>query len=91
VIRRGLPRDPDDLAISNAIIAMGKALKLQVIAEGVETQAQLEVLQSPGCDEIQGYLVAKPMPGADLAQVMLKQGSHWNVRAEGERSLRVVG
>ena len=65
---RGLPHDPDDLAISSAIIAMGKALKLRVTAEGVETEAQLEVLRSGGCDEIQGYLVAKPLPASDFAR-----------------------
>lgn len=65
---RGLPDDPDDLAISTAIIGMGKALKLKVIAEGVETEEQREVLQSVGCDEIQGYLVAKPLPASDFAR-----------------------
>ena len=63
---RGLPDDPDDVAISTAIIGMGKALKLKVIAEGVETEAQREILRSAGCDEIQGYLVAKPLPAADF-------------------------
>jgi diguanylate cyclase (GGDEF)-like protein len=63
---RGLPDDPDDLAISTAIIGMGKALKLKVIAEGVETERQREVLRSVGCHEIQGYLVAKPLPAPDF-------------------------
>ena len=71
---RGLPDDPDDLAISTAIVAMGKALKQTVIAEGVETKAQREVLQSLGCDEIQGYLVAKPMPSLDFARFMREPG-----------------
>jgi EAL domain-containing protein (putative c-di-GMP-specific phosphodiesterase class I) len=67
---RGLPHDPDDLAISSAIVAMGRALKQTVIAEGVETQGQREVLQSLRCDEIQGYLVARPMPSSDFARFM---------------------
>ena len=71
---RGLPDDPDDLAISAAIVAMGKALKQTVIAEGVETKAQREVLQSLSCDEIQGYLVAKPMPSSDFARFMREPG-----------------
>jgi diguanylate cyclase (GGDEF)-like protein len=87
---RGLSHDPDDLAISNAIIAMGKALKLQVIAEGVETKAQLEVLQSLKCDEIQGYLVAKPMPSSDFARFVREQRSPWTEHAKAGRSLRVV-
>ena len=65
---RGLPDDLDDLAISTAIIGMGKALKLKVIAEGVETEGQRDVMRSGGCDEIQGYLVAKPLPASDFAR-----------------------
>ena len=60
---RGLPGDPYDLAISTAIIGMGKALNLRVIAEGVETAEQLQVLRSIGCHEIQGYFVSRPVPG----------------------------
>ncbi len=67
---RGLPDDPDDLAISTAIIAMGKAMRLKVIAEGVETKAQLEVLQSLGCNEVQGYLVARPLSNPDFVRFM---------------------
>lgn len=78
---RGLPVDPDDLAITSAIIAMGKALKLQVIAEGVETQAQLEMLQALGCDEMQGYLAAKPMPAADFFRFVREHIPPWPVTA----------
>jgi diguanylate cyclase (GGDEF)-like protein len=67
---RGLPDDADDLAITTAIIHLGKALNLTVIAEGVETEPQREVLRSSMCDQIQGYLIAKPMPAADFAQFM---------------------
>ena len=59
---RGLPDDGDDLAICTAVIAMGKALGLKVIAEGVETPDQLRVLRSLGCDVGQGYLFARPLP-----------------------------
>jgi diguanylate cyclase (GGDEF)-like protein len=59
---RGLPDDADDLAICTAVIAMGKALGLKVIAEGVETAEQLHVLRSLGCDVGQGYLFARPLP-----------------------------
>jgi EAL domain-containing protein (putative c-di-GMP-specific phosphodiesterase class I) len=61
---RGLADGPDDLAIVTAIIAMAKALKMKVIAEGVETQAQWDILRALGCHEIQGYFVARPMPAA---------------------------
>jgi diguanylate cyclase (GGDEF)-like protein len=53
---------PDDAAITTAIIAMGHALGLRVIAEGVETEAHLTLLQNQGCDEVQGYLVGRPVP-----------------------------
>jgi diguanylate cyclase (GGDEF)-like protein len=59
---REIAIQPDDAAITTAIIAMGHALGLRVIAEGVETEAHLTLLQKQGCDEIQGYLVGRPVP-----------------------------
>jgi diguanylate cyclase (GGDEF)-like protein len=67
---RGLPDDKDDLAICTAVIAMGRALGLKVIAEGVETTAQLAVLRALGCDVGQGYLFARPMPAAQFFDFM---------------------
>ncbi|OGO36487.1 MAG: hypothetical protein A2Z03_03005 [Chloroflexi bacterium RBG_16_56_8] len=55
-------KDPDDAAIVTAIIAMAHNLKLRVIAEGVETEPQLEFLCSQFCDEMQGYLFSRPVP-----------------------------
>ncbi|NTV42955.1 MAG: bifunctional diguanylate cyclase/phosphodiesterase [Syntrophobacteraceae bacterium] len=54
--------DPDDAAIATAIIAMGRSLNLNVIAEGVETEEQLDFLKARGCNEIQGYLFSPPVP-----------------------------
>jgi diguanylate cyclase (GGDEF)-like protein/PAS domain S-box-containing protein len=56
-----LPGDADAKAIVRAIVAMGRSLGLRVIAEGVETEAQADFLQSIECDESQGYLYARPM------------------------------
>lgn len=57
-----IPSDQNDMEISAAIIAMGHNLGLKVVAEGVETQAQLDFLLEQGCDIAQGYFIAKPMP-----------------------------
>jgi EAL domain-containing protein (putative c-di-GMP-specific phosphodiesterase class I) len=63
---RGLPEDRSDVAISTAIIGMGKALNLRVIAEGVETEAQLRLLRALDCNEMQGYYISKPLPAEDF-------------------------
>ena len=55
--------DPDDAAITSTIITMAHSLGLKVIAEGVETEAQVRFLRSHGCDEIQGFWLAPPMEG----------------------------
>jgi PAS domain S-box-containing protein len=67
---RDLTSDPDDLAISRAVIAMGHGLRLDVIAEGVETEGQLALLAQNGCDEIQGYLFGRPAPADDCARML---------------------
>jgi EAL domain-containing protein (putative c-di-GMP-specific phosphodiesterase class I) len=67
---RGLPHDRDDLAICTAVIAMGQALGLKVIAEGIETTDQLAVLRALGCDVGQGYLFARPLPAAQFWEFM---------------------
>lgn len=57
----------------DAIIAMAHSLGLTVVAEGVETQAQLDYLRARGCDEFQGFFVSKPLPAAEFAQQYLQQ------------------
>jgi EAL domain-containing protein (putative c-di-GMP-specific phosphodiesterase class I) len=66
----GLPADRDDAAITQAVIAMAHSLGLQVVAEGVETQPQLDFLRRQGCDEAQGYFIGRPMPAAQLQERM---------------------
>jgi diguanylate cyclase (GGDEF)-like protein len=78
---RGLPDDRNDLAICSAVIAMGHALGLNVIAEGVETPEQLAVLRELGCDQAQGYLFAKPMPADQLFKFVVKHVRFSNVTA----------
>ncbi|MFZ5862970.1 MAG: putative bifunctional diguanylate cyclase/phosphodiesterase [Nitrospirota bacterium] len=72
---RDLPDDANDAALTRAILAMGQGLKLDVIAEGVETEAQREFLLAHGCRTMQGYLFARPMPAEDLGASLLT-GSH---------------
>jgi diguanylate cyclase len=63
---RDIPDNPDAVAVVRGIIAMAKSLDLRVIAEGVETEAQLAVLDEMGCDAIQGYLFSRPVPPEEV-------------------------
>lgn len=65
-----LAKNKNDLAIANAIIALGHSMDLTVIAEGIETEAQANALRDLGCDIGQGYLYSRPMPAADISQFL---------------------
>jgi diguanylate cyclase (GGDEF)-like protein/PAS domain S-box-containing protein len=67
---RDITTNPNDAAIALAIISMAHSLKLRVIAEGVETRAQLEYLRRNRCDEIQGYYFSRAMPAGDMGQMV---------------------
>ncbi len=67
---RDLHIDSDDAAICAAIIAMARRLNLNVVAEGVEIAEQLQFLREQGCNQIQGYLYSKPLPPAELEQLL---------------------
>lgn len=69
---RDIPTDEDDIAITTAIINMAHSLGIEVIAEGVETVEQFELLRKLGCDNIQGYLFMKPA-GAQEAEAFIEK------------------
>ena len=68
---RDLATDTDDLAIVRAIIALAQAMRLSVIAEGVETEAQLTLLQNEKCHDYQGYFYARPMDADSISGIFL--------------------
>lgn len=68
-----VPDDPNSCSITEAIIAMGKRLKLRIIAEGVEQTSQLDFLRASGCDAFQGYLFAKPLTAGDTTALLKSQ------------------
>jgi diguanylate cyclase (GGDEF)-like protein len=70
---RHIDRDSKNAAITRAIIEMAHSLNLKVIAEGVETEAELAVLRQYGCDAMQGYLFSRPVPAAEFER-MLREG-----------------
>lgn len=69
---RDIPNNCDDMTISSSVIALGHAMGLKVLAEGVETREQLEFLQQKGCDYFQGYFCSRPVPAADFRQLLEK-------------------
>jgi EAL domain-containing protein (putative c-di-GMP-specific phosphodiesterase class I) len=69
---RDITSDPNDAAIVQTIIAMTEALGLNVIAEGVETEAQMEFLELRGCHAYQGYLFSKPVPLPAFEELMVR-------------------
>jgi EAL domain-containing protein (putative c-di-GMP-specific phosphodiesterase class I)/GGDEF domain-containing protein len=69
---RSIQIDRADQSIVRTIIELGRNFELQLIAEGVEEQSQLNLLKSMGCDEIQGYFFSRPLPEADFEQFLAK-------------------
>ena len=66
-----IPDNPDDVAITRAVIAMAHELKMEVVAEGVETREQLQFLADLDCEYAQGYLFSRPVPFAEIQKLVV--------------------
>jgi len=69
---KDIPLDRDSMAIARAIAAMAGSLELTVIAEGIETERQLEFVREHGCHEAQGYLFSRPVPGGEFSEFLAR-------------------
>ena len=76
---RDIPNDPGDMGITAAIIALARTLRLEALAEGVETAEQLAFLREQGCDTYQGYLFSRPVPAEEFA---LRLRTSWIIPAD---------
>lgn len=85
---QGMLHDTGTAGVTQAIVHLGHALGMQVVAEGVETAQEDEMLRRQGCDEIQGYLYSRPLPPRELAQ-WLRQAS--GAAAPGSAELKAIG
>ena len=87
---RDVISDPDAAAICTAIIDLAHNLKLKVIAEGVETLAQMGYLQRKRCDEIQGYLFSKPLPAEEFGRLLAEGRALHVPQAPGEAARKIL-
>ena len=85
---RDLPADKDDAAIAMAVIAMGRSLELVVIAEGVETEEQLKFLSNHDCDQLQGFLLSRPLPPEAFDKFLAQSRSDPTAMAHQSRFAR---
>jgi diguanylate cyclase (GGDEF)-like protein/PAS domain S-box-containing protein len=76
---RDAPDNEEDVAILSAMISMAHKLRLRVIAEGVETEAQLQFLRAQGCDELQGFLLSRPLDAAGMERLLRAEAGAGNV------------
>jgi EAL domain-containing protein (putative c-di-GMP-specific phosphodiesterase class I) len=67
-----MPASPEQMAIVSTVISLARALNLKVVAEGVETEEQANLLRLLRCDEVQGYLFGRPMPPEEMERILPK-------------------
>jgi EAL domain-containing protein (putative c-di-GMP-specific phosphodiesterase class I) len=76
---KDIPENEDDVTITSAIIALAQSLGLGVVAEGVETESQLEFLEQYGCELAQGYYFSKPLPANEMVRMLRHRDDDENV------------
>jgi diguanylate cyclase (GGDEF)-like protein len=77
---RDVPGSESDAQLASAVIALGHSLGLEVVAEGVETEAHVDFLRQEGCDEVQGYFYSRPVPAGEMAVLL----DRWRTRGPAE-------
>lgn len=87
---RNINSDPDDAAIASSVIAMARSMELHVIAEGVETGAQLRFLETKRCDEIQGYYLSPPLSAEDVVSLLGQPCAKAKAGSEDEGRARIL-
>ncbi|WP_394777557.1 EAL domain-containing protein [Undibacterium sp.] len=87
---RDITVDPDDAAICRTVINMAHNLKLHVVAEGVETEAQANYLRRHQCDELQGYLLCRPEPAAQITERLMMRPRLLDIPVTDEESSRTL-
>ncbi len=81
----GVIDHPEDRAVIAAMVGMAGALELEVVGEGVETEEQLAALRTLGCDKVQGYLIARPLPPDQVGDWMRTRGRNWRAPSSSSR------
>ena len=79
--------DPHDATIVAAVVAMAQKMNLEVVAEGVESEQQLEFIRQQGCNRVQGYFISKPVPGQQLTHWLAKQQKNTYIHEETTQPL----
>jgi diguanylate cyclase (GGDEF)-like protein/PAS domain S-box-containing protein len=87
---RDIEYDQNDLEISTATISLAHNLGLKVVAEGVETEGQLQFLVEHKCDFVQGYYFSKPLPPAEATKYLVESGSHASTEKSSARAMNLL-
>ncbi len=87
---RGMSDHSDCLAIIRAVIGLGRTMNIMINAEGVETQAQWDMLRAEGCNQVQGYLFDRPRPASDVLPMLARHGNA-TLPGQGWTSMATIG